>query len=203
MPKWMTTWAIVSQTVITAIVTVVLLWYRIAWRPIESFDQFRLLQMLEYSWKLLVSSLIDVIFRNGIVLIIGKLYSPADVGYYSQVQKLSELPAITFTSALKNANFPILSQASESEISKKFLDTVIISSLVFVPLCTFIFVNSREIVKLLLGEAWSSVSIFLSILICGYILLPLQSLNLNILQVKGRSDLFLKLEVFKKIFLSC
>nr|WP_241900963.1 oligosaccharide flippase family protein [Shewanella sp. 10N.286.48.A6] len=199
----MTTWAIVSQTVITAIVTVVLLWYRIAWRPIESFDQFRLLQMLEYSWKLLVSSLIDVIFRNGIVLIIGKLYSPADVGYYSQVQKLSELPAITFTSALKNANFPILSQASESEISKKFLDTVIISSLVFVPLCTFIFVNSREIVKLLLGEAWSSVSIFLSILICGYILLPLQSLNLNILQVKGRSDLFLKLEVFKKIFLSC
>nr|PMI02841.1 hypothetical protein BCU55_04475 [Shewanella sp. 10N.286.48.A6] len=159
--------------------------------------------MLEYSWKLLVSSLIDVIFRNGIVLIIGKLYSPADVGYYSQVQKLSELPAITFTSALKNANFPILSQASESEISKKFLDTVIISSLVFVPLCTFIFVNSREIVKLLLGEAWSSVSIFLSILICGYILLPLQSLNLNILQVKGRSDLFLKLEVFKKIFLSC
>ncbi|ELM3749669.1 lipopolysaccharide biosynthesis protein [Aeromonas hydrophila] len=193
-------WALVAQSLFNAIISMCLYVYIFKWRPIKAFDVNEFKDMFGYGYKLILSSLIEVIYANSFIVIIGKLYSSSQVGLFYQAQRLIELPTSSFIGIIQRVNLPLMSKAHDAtEINKIFSDSIILSTFIFTPLVCIVVVLSDAFFYYLLGPAWLAASKYL-IILCGcYVFYPIHVFNLNLLQVKKRSDMFLKAEVIKKI----
>ena len=194
-------WALVAQNVMsaTAISVVTLLYVRWIPRVIFSVDSFR--RLFSYSSKLLVSSCISVIYNNSYSLVIGKRFSPTDVGLYSRAGQFPGMADSTITSALNKVAFPVLSQVQEDDnrllwIYEKYIQ---LSSFLLFPVMMGLCGCARPLVSILLKEQWLACVPFMQILCFGKMTNGITTINLNLLYVKGRSDLVLRLEIIKKI----
>jgi teichuronic acid exporter len=197
-------WAIVTQSLLCNILTVTFLWCLSNWKPEFIFSNKSLKNMYDFGSKLLVAGILDIIFNNMYVLVIAKYFSITQAGYFTQSIKLTETPALVFSGLVKRVNFP---QLSRIRTKKKLLGyvlnrTIKMTALIFFPIMIFISFFSQEIIVVVLGENWLQMSNYLTILALSVILVPINAINLNLLQAQGRSDLFLKLEVYKKILVT-
>lgn len=197
-------WALVSQQIIFAIVSVIMLNVGAPWLPVEKFCKRSFKELFGFGSKLLASGLLDTIYTNIYGLIIGKQFSAAQLGIFNQAHKLSSMPAMTFTGVIQKVTYPMLSamQNDSEKLDKAYLKTLQISTMVIFPIMFGVCIIAEPLINLLLGEKWDDSAPLISILTMAFALYPVHAINLNMLQVKGRSDLFLKLEVIKKIIIT-
>jgi O-antigen/teichoic acid export membrane protein len=194
-------WALVVQMLINAICTLLLFIFYVPWWPRGKITQTSFSYLFGFGSKLLISGLLDVIYNNLYQIIIGKKFSPNVVGQFTQANQLASVPAITLTGIIQRVTYPMFSrmQNDACAMTIAYRTTLKMAALVIFPLIVGLGLVAKPLLTTLLGEQWLPAANLLMILCLGFMLYPIHAINLNLLQVKGRSDLFLKVEILKKI----
>lgn len=171
------------------------------WFPKLQFSWESWKKSFSFGSKLLLSSLINTVYNNIAPLIIGKKYSAADLGYYNKAEGYAALPSKTATQVLGGVTFPVLAEVQDDRqaLQSVYRRLIRLSAYVVFPLMMGIAALARPLVICLITEKWSQSILYLQIVCFALMWYPVHSLNLNLLQVKGRSDLFLRLEIIKKV----
>ncbi|ABM24309.1 polysaccharide biosynthesis protein [Shewanella sp. W3-18-1] len=194
-------WALVIQTLINSSCTTLLFNLFVPWLPRGNLTKASFSYLFGYGSKILISSLLEVIYSNIYQIIIGKKFSPAVVGQFTQANQLASVPAMTLTAIIQRVTFPLFSQLQDNpeKMESAYRLTLKTAAMVIFPLIVGLGLIAQPLLTELLGAQWQDAAGLLSVLCLGYMLYPIHAINLNLLQITGRSDLFLKLEVFKKI----
>jgi len=198
-------WALVIQNLTRTVLENIGLWFfGSQWRPLFLFSKKSFKTLFSFGSKLLISGLLDTIFRNLYTLVIGKLFSAESLGFYSQAERIKKLPATTFYGIMQKVSFPVLSKLQDDDIKLKqsYRKFIKITTFMMFPIMTILGVLAEPLILILLTEEWLPVVPLLQIMCIAGAIYHLHSINLNILNVKGRSDLFLKLEILKKILIA-
>jgi O-antigen/teichoic acid export membrane protein len=196
-------WSLVVQQISSAFFRTVLLWLLNTWRPALIFSLKSLKEMFSFGSKLLASGLLNQIFENIYLLVIGRLFSATDLGLFTRAKTFGDLPSHTLSGMIGRVTFPVFSTIQDDPIRlkrglKKALTTLV---LVNFPMMIGLAVIARPLVLVLLTEKWAECIPYLQLLCIVGLLFPLHLMNLNVLQALGRSDLFLRLEIIKKILI--
>lgn len=197
-------WSLVAQSLASSIFNVIFIWIVHPVRLTLRFSYDSFFDLFGFGYKLLVSSLIDTIFKNIYQLVIGKNFTPVDVGYFTQANQLSGTPCTTITTVVQRVTYPMMAkiQNDDVELSQSYQNTLQLTALLTFPLMFGLCFLAHPFVYVVLGSKWVPSAELISILSLAFLLYPIHAINLNVLQVKGRSDLFLKLEIIKKTILS-
>ena len=193
-------WAIVWQSVIRNALNVVLLWLFAKWLPMLQFSWASFREMWSFGYKLLLSGLIDRIYSNIYQLIIGKVFSAVDLGNYTRANQFASFPSSNINSIISRVTYPILSSIQDDDVrlERVYRKYWRLSAFVVFPLMVGLSALSEPLILYILTDKWSAAIILLQIICFNMMWYPIHAINLNLLQVKGRSDLFLKLEIIKK-----
>ena len=198
-------WALVWQGVVLSLVRMGLLWLMSKWRPKAGFSKDSFHYLFGYGSKLLASGLLDTIYNNIYPIVIGKFYSPAQLGNYSRALSFAQLPSSNITSILQRVTFPVLSTIQDDipRLQANYRRLLKLSAFIIFPLMTGLAAVAFPMIRLILTPKWEGCSLYLQIICFALMWYPIHAINLNLLQVKGRSDLFLHLEIIKKIVGVC
>ena len=194
-------WSIMTQGIFSGLSTLCIVWIVSPWKPKLIFSKASFKEMFGYGSKLALSGLLDTGFNNVRSLIIGRFYTPADLAYYSRGQHLAEVFPTTVCGMLGSVTFPILATLQDKpdrlrEIYQKYLRLFTLS---ITWICLCIAAYASPFVEVMYGNQWEQAVIFCQLLSFSYAIYHLHIINLNLLTVLGRSDLFLRLEIIKKI----
>lgn len=194
-------WALVAQQLVNTIIDTTILWVTVKWRPTKEFSLRRLKKLFSFGWKLLVASLIDTVYSNIRQLIIGKLYSSADLAYYNRGKTIPNLVVTNINSSIDSVLLPALSveQNHVEKVKAMTRRAIKISSYIMWPMMIGIVVVAEPLVRILLTEKWIEAVPYLRIFCIMFAFQPIQTANLNAIKAMGRADLFLKLEISKKV----
>lgn len=194
-------WALVFQQVVTYFIRTILLWSITSWIPRSGWSKESFRYLWGYGSKMLASGLLNETFKNLSPLIIGKFYTSADLGNYTRALHYSNLPSKNVTSVLQRVTFPVLAsiQNDNERLCRNYRKIIRMSAFMIFPLMMFLAGLSKPLIILMLTDKWLGCVVYLEILCFTQMWYPIHAINLNLLQVKGRSDLFFKLEVIKKI----
>jgi len=194
-------WALVIRQILMQLIQSLMLINHNKWIPSLSFDINSFKRLFGFGWKILVSGLINTLYQNIYYPIIGKFFSVTDLGFFTNAKKMNDIPSMATSQAVQKVSYPVLSQIQDNEKSLKngFRKAIRNTTFINFPLMIGLAAIADPLIKLLIGEKWAPSIPYFQILCFTGMLYPLHALNLNILQVKGRSDLFLKLEIIKKI----
>ena len=197
-------WSLVVQQVGAALIRVILLWVIVKWRPVTKWSK----ESFEYLWdfgsKLLGVSLLNTTYDNIYPIVIGKFYSPQDLGNYTRAQSFVDLPSINVTGILQRVIFPVLStmQDNDERLALNYRKILRLSAFCVFPVMTGLAAVADPLIICLLGDKWVGCILFIQLLCLSKMWYPIHAINLNLLTVKGRSDLFLRLEIIKKIIIT-
>jgi O-antigen/teichoic acid export membrane protein len=193
-------WAIVAQQIVLSVFRTALVWTFSKWRPIWVFSIQSFKEFFGFGSKLVMSGIIDTIYTNIYSIVIGKCYNVSDLGYYTRAKQFAELPSSTLTGIFQRVNFPLLCQIQDDvkRLENVYRRMLRVSAFVIFPLMVGLAAVAKPLILVLLKEEWLFAAVLLQIICFSYMWYPIHSINLNLLQVKGRSDLFLKLEIIKK-----
>jgi len=194
-------WALVFQSLLNNGVNTSLLWVLSKWWPLRTFSMVSFKRLFSFGSKLLLSSLLDTIYGNLYILVIGRMFTAQELGLYSKANNFAQLPPTNFTAIVNRVVFPVMCemQHDNERIKTVFNKYLRISTFIIFPLMIGLAVLAEPFIRLVLTERWLEVVLFLQILCFSYMWFPVHALNLLLLKVRGRSDLFLRLEVIKKI----
>ena len=194
-------WAIVAQQLSNTTIDTLILWLTVKWRPKKMFSLERLKQLISFGWKMLASSLLDTVYNNLRSLIIGKIYSSVDLAYYNQGDKLPSVIISNINTSINSVLLPTMSNAQDDHLRIKAMTRRAIktSTYIMAPLMMGLAFCAEPIVRLILTDKWLPCVPFLRVFCITYMFYPIHSANLNAVTAMGRSDLFLKLEIAKKI----
>jgi O-antigen/teichoic acid export membrane protein len=197
-------WALVFQSIANNVLCVALYWTLSKWRPTMVFSINSFKSLSSFSFKLLLSGLIDTIYNQLTGIIIGKVFNAQSLGYYTKAKQIQGLPVTSITQVIQSVTYPLYSKIQEEDQRLKagFQKTVRILAFIVLPMSALLILVAEPFVRLILTEKWlPSVKIIQLLCTFGW-LYPFHALNLNILCIKGRSDLFLRLEIIKKIIVT-
>lgn len=194
-------WAIVWSGIAGNVFNVLLLYIVVRWKPLWAFSWKSFREMFSYGSKLLFSRLLDTTYNNLYPLIIGKFFSPSILGLYGRASNLAHFPSSNITSILQGVTFPILStiQNEDERLMDAYRRFITMSAFVVFPLMVGLAAVADPFIRLTLTDKWEGAIYLLQIICFALMWYPVHAINLNVLQVKGRSDYFLKLEVIKKV----
>lgn len=194
-------WSLVVQQLLNLSVNTLLLWIFSKWRPIAVFSWQSFHELFAFGSKLLASGLLDTLYKNIYPIVIGKLFSASSLGHYTRAQQFSEFPSSNITGIIQRVTYPVLCGIQDdmerlANVYRKFLK---LSAFIIFPLMIGLSAVARPFIDIVLGPQWSFCGQLLQIICFAMMWYPIHAINLNLLQVKGRSDLFLRLEIIKKI----
>jgi O-antigen/teichoic acid export membrane protein len=194
-------WSLVWMSLLNSFISTILHWYFSKWRPIILFDLDSFKNHFNYGYKLTISGLIDKIYQNIYTIIIGKFYNPAQLGFYSRADSISQLPVGIISSAINKVTFPMFVKiAHDKEQLVNVYRKVMLQVLFWMaPSLVALSVIGEPLFRLILTDKWLPAVPYFQILCISGILFPVHAYNLNILKIKGQSNLFLRLEIIKKI----
>ena len=194
-------WAIVAQQLSNTAIDTLILWLTVKWRPKKMFSWERLKDLLSFGWKLLASALLDTVYNNIRSLIIGKMYSSSDLAFYDQGKKFPNVIVTNINTSIDSVLLPTMANVQDDRIHVKSMTRRAIktSTYVMAPLMMGLAFCAEPIVRLVLTDKWLPCVPFLRIFCITYMFYPIHTANLNAIKAMGRSDLFLKLEIAKKI----
>jgi O-antigen/teichoic acid export membrane protein len=194
-------WSLVWKTISQNVITTALLWLWNGWRPSFVFNYTSFRTMFGFGSKLLLSGLIDTAFTNVYYLVIGKVYSAAELGFYTRADQFRNYPSQDITRIVQRVSYPVLSSIQNDNARLKRGYKNLIKSTMFISCVLMIGMSAaaEPMVVTLIGEKWIPLVPYLQLLCFSGMFYPLHALNLNMLKVKGKSNLFLKLEIIKKI----
>lgn len=194
-------WALVAQQLTNLLIDTFMLWITVKWRPKFIFSFERLGYLFSYGWKLLVSSLLDTIFIELRHLIIGRKYTPEDLAFYNKGSVAPKTIIININNSIDSVLFPSMSmeQKNMENIKRIMRRTIKTSTYCIAPLMIGLAVCAESVIRLLYSDKWIFCVPYMRIFCITYIFWPIHTANLNAIKAVGRSDLFLKLEILKKI----
>lgn len=194
-------WSLVWQSIISNVIKGILLWINCSWKPQLIFSKESFKSLFGFGNKLMFSGILNTIYNEMTTIVIGKFYTPAALGNYSRGQNMATLPVNIITDTLGKVTFPILAriQNEDERLIRVYRNYISLVMMGVVFGCMLLAVLAKPLIVLLLTNKWAGAIIFLQIYTFAIMFDPICRLNLNLLQVKGRSDLFLRLEIFKKI----
>lgn len=194
-------WALVAQQLSNAAIDTLILWLTVPWRPKKMFSWDRLKGLLSYGWKLLASGLLDRVYSSLRSLIIGKMYSPADLAFYERGNQFPDVIITNINTSIDSVLLPTMASSQDDRATVKSMTRRAIktSTYIMAPLMMGLAFCAEPIVRLVLTEKWLPCVPFLRIFCITYIFYPIHTANLNAIKALGRSDLFFKLEIAKKI----
>ena len=194
-------WALVAQKLTNLTIDTIVLWFTVKWRPKWMFSFQRLKKLFSFGWKLLVSALIDTIYNNLRQLIIGKFYSKSDLAFYNQGKQFPNIIVTNINTSIDSVLLPTMSKAQDAparvkQMTRRAIKT---STYLMAPLMMGLAFCADTVVRLVLTEKWMPCVPFLQIFCITYMFYPIHTANLNAIKAMGRSDLFLILEIVKKL----
>mgnify|MGYP002571252319 FL=1 len=194
-------WAIVAQQLSNTAIDTLILWLTVKWRPKKMFSWERLKTLFSFGWKLLISSLLDTVYSNLRSLVIGKMYSPSDLAYYNQGDKLPSTVITNINTSIASVLLPTLAskQDDRKQLKNMTRRAIKTSTYIIAPLMMGLAFCAPPIVRLILTEKWVPCVPYLRIFCITYMFYPIHTANLNAINATGRSDYFLKLEIAKKV----
>ncbi len=194
-------WAIVAQNLTNLALDTLILWITVKWRPKLMFSFTRLKSLFSFGWKLLVSTLIDTLYNNLRQLLIGKKYSATDLAYYNKAEQFPRIVATGINSSIDSVLFPVLSKEQEDKNRVKAMTarSIKTTSFLIAPIMIGLAATAPAVIKLILTDKWIFAVPFLQIFCLDYMFFPIHTANLSALRAIGRSDLFLKIEIIKKV----
>lgn len=195
-------WSLVAMNLVSTLTQAILMWTVVKWIPREKWSK----ESFKYLWgfgnKLLGSSLLHTLYMNITPILVGKFYSPSNLGVYNRAQSYALLPSQQFNSVVQSVTYPVLSQkVNDDEALGRYYRTMIkATAFVIFPLMFLMIALAKPLIIILVTEKWIDAVILLQLICLSKMWWPISTLNLNLLQVKGRSDLFFRLEIYKKLF---
>ena len=194
-------WSLVGQQLSRQVLNTLLLWLYCKWRPVWEFSRQSFRELFGFGSKLLLSGLLDTVFKEIYAFVIGRCYTSAQLGQYTRAAQFNTIFSSNLTSVVQRVSYPVLSSIQDEPERLRGAYRKVIKSTMLI---TFAFMLglaavAKPLIVMLIGEKWLPAVGFLQIICFSGMLYPLHAINLNILQVKGRSDLFLRLEIIKKI----
>lgn len=194
-------WALVAQNLSNNLIDTIILWITVKWRPKAMFSFKRLKELFSFGWKLLISSLIDTGYNQLRSLIIGKKYSSADLAFYNRGKTFPYTFIVNINNSIDSVLLPSMSQAQDNPAAVKSMTrrSVKVTTYVIAPLLMGIAFCSKPLISLILTDKWLECVPYMIIFCITYIFYPINTANLNAIKALGRSDLFLKLEIIKKV----
>ena len=194
-------WALVVQSVSGTFISTALLFIIVRWKPLPVFSKESFSKLFSFGSKLLAAGLIETLYNNVHTLVIAKKYNASDLGIYSKSDKLTSFMPVNLTGILQKVTFPLLSsiQDDKEQLIEAYRKYLRLSAFITFPLLLGLAAIAKPFVVLLLTEKWIEIIPLLQLLCLSYIWHPVHVINLNLLQVTGRPDLFLRLEIIKKV----
>lgn len=194
-------WALVAQQLSNTTIDTLILWITVKWRPQKEFSWKRLIKLLSFGWKMLVSSLLDTGYNNLRNLIIGKMYSSTDLAYYNQGDKFPNVIVNNINTSIDSVLLPTMANAQDDstrikEMTRRAIKT---STYLMAPLMMGLAFCAEPIIRLVLTEKWLPCVPYLRVFCITYMFYPIHTANLNAIKAMGRSDMFLRLEIAKKV----
>jgi teichuronic acid exporter len=194
-------WSLVWLNISQAMALSVQYWFFSGWRPGFKIDKSKWKYHFNFGYKMTLSGLLDRIYNNAYNIIIGKFFVPAQVGFFTQAETMRLFPVGQIGSVIGKVTYPLFANIkTDAELKNAYKKTMKLVLSVVIPMMLILIIVAEDFFLLLFGEKWLPAVPYFQILSIASIVRPISSYNLNILKVKGRSDLFLKVEVIKKIF---
>lgn len=194
-------WALAIQQLLSLSINTLLLWLLSHWKPIWAYSWKSFRELFAFGSKMLASGILDTTYNNVYQIVIGKVFSASSLGQYTRAHQFATLPSSNITGILQRVSYPVLCKIrnDDERLAHAYRKFLKMSAFVVFPMMTLFAGLSPSLVPMLIGEKWAFCSQLLTIICFSMMWYPINAINLNLLQVKGRSDLFLKLEIIKKI----
>jgi O-antigen/teichoic acid export membrane protein len=196
-------WSLVWAAIVKSIVLSVQLWFLSPWYPLFRLKKEKIKYHLNFGYKLTLAGVIDTLFQDIYTIIIGKFFNPLDVGFFNRANTLRQFPVRNFTTVINQVTFPLFSKIQNDDYKLKNAYKIIMKMAVFIitPILLFMAALAEPLFRFLLTEKWLPAVPYFQILCIGGLFMPISVYNLNILTVKGHSNLHLKLSIIKKVFI--
>ena len=193
-------WSLVGQQISRQLLNSIFLWVFNRWRPALAFSKESFNELFSFGSKLLISGLIDTIYNNVYYLVIGKFYSAVQLGQYTRAEQFNSIFSTNLTNVVQRVSYPVLCSIQDDDARLKLTYQRVIKTTMLVTFACMLGLAAiaKPLILLLIGAKWLPAVIYLQIICFAGMLQPLHAINLNMLMVKGRSDLFLGLEIIKK-----
>lgn len=193
-------WALVFQQVASSVVSAFLTWIQVRWTPKLMFSWKSFKEMFSFGSRLLISSLVNTLYNNIYGLVVGKVYSPADLGEFSKASTFANFPSYNISGIIQGVSFPVLStiQDDKEKLKGYYRRIIRVTAFAVFPAMVGMAAVADPLIRLALTDKWAGMIIYMQILSIAYMWAPIYAINLNLLKVLGRSDYFLKLMVVKK-----
>ena len=194
-------WALVAQSLANNIISVIILWFTVKWRPKKIFSFERLKGLFSFGWKLLVSSLLDTVFQQLRTLVIGKKYSDDDLAYFNKGNYVPNTIVLSINASIESVMLSALSAEQDIVERVKLMTkrSIQVSSYIMWPIMIGICACAEPLVSFVFTDKWLPCVPYIRIFCIYYALYPVHTSNLNAIKAVGRSDMFLKLEIIKKV----
>lgn len=195
-------WSLVGQQLLNVFLMCAIMWFTVKWRPSLDFSFERFGKLFSFGWKLLVSSLLDTGYRNIRDLVIGKMFSATDLGFYNRGDQFPRIIISNINSSIQSVLLPSLSTVQDDRVRLKQLvrRSIKTSAFLILPMMTGLAAVAEPLVQIVLGEKWLPAVPFIQICCFSYAFWPIHTTNLSAINAVGRSDVFLKLEIIKKTY---
>ena len=197
-------WSLVAQRLLMMGIKAVAFWSIRRWRSTERFSMALLRSMAPFSLRLLATDLISAVYNNVAQLFIGKLYSAHSLGFYSQAQKLKDLPVTSTVQAVQGVTYPALAKIADTDekFSAGYLRIINLLSFAVFPVMLGMVAIAPEMFMLLLGEKWMPTVPYFEILALSGLFYPLAIVAYNIIKVRSDGRVILRLEVVKRVIMT-
>jgi O-antigen/teichoic acid export membrane protein len=193
-------WSLVWMYLFTSLLSTIMHWVYSNWRPLFIFDYTSFKKHFHFGYKMTLSGLLNTVYQNMYTLIIGKYYSATQLGFYARADSISQLPIGIISATINTVTYPMFAKIANDDQQLKSVNKRLIQQLVFwnAPILILLSLVAEPLFRFVLTEKWLPAVPYFQILCLSGIIYPLHSYNLNILKVKGRSDLVLRVELIKK-----
>lgn len=194
-------WALVGQKLSHSLCYSISLWIVNKWWPKGTFSRKSFAYMWDFGWKMMVSGILNNIWEQLYQVIVGKFYSPSTLGQYTRAREYATIFSANFTSIIQRVTFPVLSEVQDDTTRMVVAYRRIIKVTMFVTCICLIALGavSEPFIYCLIGPQWHEAAMYLPLICISLSLYPMHAINLNMLKVLGRSDIFLGIEILKKI----
>lgn len=194
-------WSLVGMTLTNTFVLSAILWFTSKWKPTLIFSKNKFRKHFNYGYKLTLSGVLDIVFTNIYQIVIGRFFSASTVGYYTRANQLMMMPVGNVSTALNKVAFPLFAemQNDDDRLRSAYKKIMLLVIFIINPIIVLMLVLAEPLTIFLFTDKWLPMVPLFKIICLSGLLYPLHLYNLLILQVKGRSDLFLKLEIVKKV----
>lgn len=198
-------WALVISGVLSSLLTVILNWFAVRWVPHTGWSKNSFKYLWGYGNKIMLSWGLSALYDNITPIFVAKFYSPADLGVYNRAQGYAAMPSQQVNGVIQGVTFPVLSkmQNDNEALARNYRRILRTTAFIVFPLMMMLSALARPLVLTLITAKWEACIILLQIICFSMMWYPIHSINLNLLMVKGRSDLFLRLEIIKKVIGVC